>query len=154
MSCRNRYAPGLRTLPTRYIFREFVWVTITVTLGSFRYFWRLLAITSESSVGVKSAAWISLINGRDILPSGFTVTSIVNSGLSQTEILMTSSHPIRYRLLSNKCSSFDRGESKGGGVCIPRFIAAISIPGAGGWVSSWVNVSSFAGNGRTVGGGV
>ena len=65
-------------------------------------------------MGVKFVAWISLIKGRDILPSGLTVTlSIVNSGFPQTETLRTSSDPIRYNFSDNKCSSFDPRESNG-----------------------------------------
>src|SRR5512143_2092729 len=114
------------------------------------YILRFCVITSESSMGVKSAAWISLIKGRDILPSGLTVTSVVNSGFSQTETLRTSSGPIRYNFSDNNCSSFDPRESKGGGVCTPRFIAAVSIRDEGGGVCSRIRASSFSfgGTGR------
>src|SRR5512143_1088405 len=118
------------------------------------YILRFCVITSESSMGVKSAAWISLIKGRDILPSGLTVTSIVNFGFSQTETLRISSGPIRYNFSDNNCSSFDPRESKGGGVCTPRFFAAVSIRDEGGGVCSGILASSFGGKGRADKGGV
>lgn len=67
---------------------------------------------------------------------------------------MTSSGPMRYDFFDNNCSSSERGDSIGGEVCIPRFIAAVSIRIAGGGVSSWIEVSFFAGGGRIAGGGV
>ena len=168
MSCRNRYEPGRRTLPTRNTFLEFVWVTITVTRGSFMYSLRFREITSESSMGVKSPAWISLINGKEIFPSGLTVTSMVNSGLFHTETWRTSSGPIRYNFVDDNRSSFDRrgsdadgaegtaGGVSGDGADPPLEGAttargagvneAVSIPDACDGAGSRVRASSSGGN--------
>jgi len=177
MSCRNMYDPGRITLPIRNIFLEFAWVTVTVTWGLYMYSLRLRKITSESSLGVKSAAWISLINGRDIFPSGLTVTSMVNSGLSQTKTWRTSSGPIRYDFVADNRSSSNRRGSVAGGVVEgtsgggsgnatgPPLEGSTAARGAGtgaavstritdGGGSSWVRASSTGGNGTTAGGGV
>ena len=176
MSCRNMYDPGRITLPIRNIFLEFAWVTVTVTWGLYMYSLRLRKITSESSLGVKSAAWISLINGRDIFPSGLTVTSMVNSGLFQTKTWRTSSGPIRYDFVADNRSSSNRRGSVAGGVVegtsgggsgnatgppLERSTAArgagtgaaVSILDACDGVGSLVRASFSCGIGRKVGGG-
>src|SRR5215831_11552097 len=51
---------------------------------------------SLSCAGVRPAAWMSLINGKEILPSGRTVTSDESSLSRQKSIFITSSVPITY----------------------------------------------------------
>ena len=67
--------------------------------------------------------------------------------------LMNHAHDEMVQITGTKYH-FDPGESKGGGVCTPRLIAAVSIRDAGGGVCSRVRASSFGGNGRAAKEGV
>src|SRR6516162_5216545 len=53
-------------------------------------------MTSRSSSAVNPAAWMSLISGREILPSGRTGTVPLIASFFQTVMRRTSSGPIRY----------------------------------------------------------
>src|SRR4030067_1620032 len=75
---------------------ELICFTITDTFGSLIKGRSFLWIWSESADAVSPSAWTSCTRGSEILPSGLTTTSMVNSLSPQTETFSTSSGPMRY----------------------------------------------------------
>src|SRR3989337_4498936 len=69
---------------------------MTDTAGSLIYTRSFWWITSASSEEVSPSAWMSCTRGSEILPSGLTTTSMVNSLSPQTETVSMSSGPMRY----------------------------------------------------------
>src|SRR5215510_10129836 len=92
----NEYGPGFRTSPVMYTLRLLICLTTTVTFGSSTYFFDSSTIRSFNCAGVKPEACTSFRSGREILPSGRTVTSAVSSLSRQNTIDSTSSAPTVY----------------------------------------------------------
>src|SRR5262245_34762174 len=79
-----------------YTLRLLISLTTTVTFGSSTYFFDSSTIRSFNCAGVKPEACTSFRSGREILPSGRTVTSAVSSLSRQNTIDSTSSAPTVY----------------------------------------------------------